>query len=713
MKRRSIRHAPLGASPAKLCQIGPTDDSVVIEPVETTLFLLSLLLAVVTFVLSCWVIAEIGTAPAMLPIIEQMLPEIRQHVHPEPLERRMYLWGLLCMPILPAIFYAMLCWWGRRYPGHLESLRHPRCIAIQDGLLLVGGVLWITALASSTKVPGFWPRLLVAALIATVMVAVCRIRWQSWKWLDAGLAVVLLIACFRLLYVNDETYLSSSDQSTAHHLEVVLGAVLQAANGRIVLIDTTSQYGVLYPYVTALAVAPFGLSLSSVSIFFALLNCACLVLGWASVRQHGELPWVWELATRIGLAGWVISFTGYVLFQLEGSLVYYQYFPIRTLSGFFFLWLTAVVAKSSGRLRVSLVVLGYVAAGGAVLWNLDTGLVVLIAWTAFNVFAALIHPSRTFRSMVAAGIAHAVCAAGTLALWVLSYALVAWGARGQWPTLQGALEYQRIFYVAGFFMLPMRMWELWQPLILVYLIAIGDCLRRCWHGTADHRTAWRMFAALLGMGVFSYYQGRSHIQVLLAVVYPAVLLCIDYGSAAAVQLRQWTPGYWWTLPAARRALLISWSAALLPALGIVLAAGAVPAAVEEVFFRESTGATKSLEPTLARYREILRGRKLVIASSYANYLHAQTGTCSALPCSAIAEVMLASQAEEIIRLLTSGDVEFLIVDERAPRVWLTILPQVISSGAWEPIAKDSGLVVFRRVALQTGAPGSSGSPNSP
>ena len=123
--------------------------------------------------------------------------------------------------------------------------------------------------------------------------------------------------------------------------------------------------------------------------------------------------------------------------------------------------------------------------------------------------------------------------AGYLALLVLilvlsvsGYALFAWVRSGRLPDLPAFWQYQEIYYAAGYFMLPMKRCELWQPIIFLYLVVVAGGVRRALQGTADAGTRWNLFIALYGLGVFSYYQGRSEVTCLAAVLYPAMILAV-------------------------------------------------------------------------------------------------------------------------------------------------------------------------------------------
>ena len=111
---------------------------------------------------------------------------------------------------------------------------------------------------------------------------------------------------------------------------------------------------------------------------------------------------------------------------------------------------------------------------------------------------------------------------------------------GQFPNIKDYLFYQGIFYGNGFYMMPMPFFHPWNLVILVYLTGI---IQSVFYfagrlpsdqpvepiSNPDHRKRMLVFIlSILGVGLFGYYQGRSHPIVLTAVLWPALLLIAIY-----------------------------------------------------------------------------------------------------------------------------------------------------------------------------------------
>ncbi len=268
-------------------------------------------------------------------------------------------------------------------------------------------------------------------------------------------------------------------------------------------------------------------------------------------------------------------------------------------------------------------------AGFSVLWNTDNGVVVFIAWTATMMLDAWALGSE--RRAVYRSVAMLVLY-GSLALGLslAAYSWFAWIRSGYFPDWVAALQYQSIFYGSGFNMLPMPLWELWQPAMLMYGVALFYSLRQAKCDPANRDPAWYFFIALYGLGAFSYYQGRSHIHCLLAPTYPAGVQACFFLVDVWQQMRSSSKKSSWL--SARR----SYARLQLIAFSVFIVAGVLnlclsfPAAV-----RYARDITVSLRPqptdaVLLRAASLVGRTPCIILSNRSNYFYIKTGSCSAM-----------------------------------------------------------------------------------
>ena len=210
---------------------------------------------------------------------------------------------------------------------------------------------------------------------------------------------------------------------------------------------------------------------------------------------------------------------------------YFQYWPIRflfpALSIPLFLWSTR---RPTFR---STLCLGAFA-GLALSWNLESGIAVAGA-TLFTLASMQLPrlrrigisssgnaPSRKFTPHPSAAFFFILSAACTFLLfWVFLQVNAGWKT-----PLHTTGEYQQLYYQLGVMMMPMPLTpHPWWLVVAVYLFALTFGLRAMWNGGARAPfTRLALFLSILGLGLFTYYQGRSHDFNLANAAWPAILL---------------------------------------------------------------------------------------------------------------------------------------------------------------------------------------------
>jgi hypothetical protein len=485
------------------------------------------------------------------------------------------------------------------------------------------------------------------------------------------------------------------------HFDLLLGAVNQVMHGRTILVDATSQYGIIYPYVAAAVVAPFGLSVTHLSLFFVGLSLPVLVMVYLIYAGKMGSGSPGALVCLLATLAVLHPFWGAALFNFATEAVYYQYFPLRVICGVFFLWFSGVYFRRPSRW---LMLAGYLAAAASLLWNADTGMVVLVAWTATLLVDAVsqvgdcpdfrstkrgLSPLASRIARTAARIAgHLALLVLTLVLSVAGYALFARLRSGRLPDLGAFWQYQEIFYAAGYFMLPMKRCELWQPIVFLYLAVVAGGVRRALQGTADAATKWHLFIALYGLGIFSYYQGRSHVFCLAAVLYPAMILACLLSADLAAAWR--AAGCSLKDPAARFCWLKLASCWLLVGFGLIHFGRGLPTAAATLARGRPREANVYDESAIGPLSERLAGSAAVILSPLSNYLHVRTRSWSALPFSSPQEIVLVAQAGEARQALDGRRQVCLVEDSREEGVLL----QYVRPEGFREVQRIGSLTIY-------------------
>ncbi|HUB68106.1 MAG TPA: hypothetical protein VL981_11535, partial [Candidatus Methylacidiphilales bacterium] len=311
---------------------------------------------------------------------------------------------------------------------------------------------------------------------------------------------VLLIpslACIRS-QIND-------DWRFTGHLNVITHALAQVINGHHFLVQFPHQYGgyieflgpvlALFPRQIETLLLPFPI-LHAVSVL-ALLLTVRLVIRSASLF----------FVTGLGLLA--------LAFVLPTTDYAYAYDPIRTLFPALGLYAAVHFFRQPGRFRYGLV---SCLAALAPLWNLDTGFVLWLSWSVTLVIMRL-GERRPLQAFIDLAIQ-----TGLLITSVTIFLLYLRIVSGLWPDPTMLASFQRLFMETGFMCLRMLVPDIWLIILTAYVIGLVTVFHFYFKKAFSWKTNFVLLLSLMGIGLFSYFTGRSAESNLAAVSYPAVLL---------------------------------------------------------------------------------------------------------------------------------------------------------------------------------------------
>lgn len=370
----------------------------------------------------------------------------------------------------------------------------------------------------------------LATVLAVLILGLIIVKRQTGQKVVFGLIAAGSMLATAYLYIVPNYY--RLDAFARYHFEAYFYPVYKVVSGQTPLVDFSSLYG-FYPYIIAPIV---GLFPDSRILAFSIVVAVLILLSLAAVSY--TLFTVLE-DKRIALIGSLAAmFTIYVIPLLAnaGGSYYLQYQPHRILMPALLVAFCTFYAKS--RNKSALYVLGFVFSAFALLWNIDTGVVVVVSWTAFQLYRSAYERNlndrsfylETGRAILSGGAA--ILLAGVVLL-VITYART-----GEVVDIMKSLASQTLFYKYGYYMLPTPLLHPWILLVLVYGISLAKSIRNLKVLRADEAEYGSLLSSLyfllpvIGMGIFSYYNGRSHELVFLAIVWPGVVLlalfCQEY-----------------------------------------------------------------------------------------------------------------------------------------------------------------------------------------
>ncbi len=331
--------------------------------------------------------------------------------------------------------------------------------------------------------------------------------------------LILLLTIFAVNLFGEDDY-----PGDAIHFNAVYYSVAQVFNGSSILVDFNSQYG-LYAHFIEPIFQIIGLSVVKYSVVMSLLVCSSflgILIFLRNTIQNSFIVWLGFIAVII---------YNYFLFQLfSGHDLYFQYWPIRLLFPCILLVVATVYFNSRSK---SLYLFSFLLFSLGILWNLDSGIVVFLAWLALLCFDELFLNNR--KLMVQRMLRHIVVGFMSLLLVIAIFSVYIYLRSGNFPDWNNQFKYQHIFYATGFNMLPMPLFHAWNILAIIYIVGMFISIRAVIEGENTYHSRMIFLLSILGIGLFSYYQGRSHDHVLTMVGYPATLLAAIFADRFILQ----------------------------------------------------------------------------------------------------------------------------------------------------------------------------------
>ncbi len=557
-------------------------------------------------------------------------PALEGGARPEPLERLLYLAALLLLPasLLGGHALARRLFSGEsgeRRAAALERLARRglgpllavSTAGVAAGLALVGGA------APAWPVLAAWP-IVAAAAGAALMAPRARLRRlapAAQRAVPAALVGAVLVGVL-LAGVMDLRHFTDRGAYT-HSFNAVFHSVVQVHLGREMLVDLVNQYG-LYPHFLQPLFALTGLS---VPIFTLAMGALSALAFWFLYRFL--VPASGSRAAA--LLGFMAVAASMVPVCEEPYDPFFQFLPIRFVFPAASFWLAWAWCR---RPRAALAASMCLLTSAAVLWNLDTGLVLLGAWLAL--YAAEAALGRRY----AAALARVALGTASLAAVAGAFATVMFALHGRWPDFALLLMYPAAFYGKGLSMLPMPPFGTWIALALVYAVGLAVGIAAVVERRRSPRALMALYLAVVGCGIFAYYQGRSAPGNLLAVSYPAIALCTMGAGALVRRARAGERG-------------------LRAALAVVAAAGGLTLATVAVTgpcllgltYRRLTGsfdAPEYVAQNVGFLRERLRpGEQVLILSYHSGVYHLATRTTTPLPLPGPTEIVRQQDADLI------------------------------------------------------------------
>lgn len=470
------------------------------------------------------------------PALDASLVVQPNEFRPEPTERRIYYVVLLALPIATWFAFRVVT---RRFRGGWVSatLSHPGAAVVLAALLLPLAI-WLAdqPFVSQFIGPpaGVGARQLVVIGVA-VVAGIFAMIWPKTVLRRVTARRVLFALCVLLAVLAGAFRGYGVDQVLyvgryMDHFETVLFGAAQSYAGNVPLVDFVPFYG-LYGDLLAPLFWLVGLSVSSFTIVMGVLQTVSLtaIIFFAYRRLRNPALFVLFSIALVSAAG-----SGDAsVWPPQDVDRYFQYWPVRFLFPALFVGMIPWWQASQSPKKV---IVFSIFCGIGLLWNLDSGLPVWGAWLVLassELFTGWRDPTLRRGILRRLGLSVAVTA-GVILLYVALLCVRA----GRFPDLSAMFHYQKLFVSLGYFMAPiphaLHPWQL-VALLMVAAFCLGFAERM---GFIKNDAIAALFPiAIMGCGLFAYYQGRSLDPVLTALLWPSVLILFLFADVAVEAIR--------------------------------------------------------------------------------------------------------------------------------------------------------------------------------
>lgn len=498
--------------------------------------LLSLFYSIFIVYQVCLLLPELFPALKVLPPIPTNIVDgLEESIAPEGLERLRFSVSLLLLPTLILLFnlffLKLFRWLG-------YSLSFVAKLLSFGALITVFYIAWkglqavdFFYLANSY----LYQKPLIYGILFSVMIVVIylyEIKFENtWKkscdrWVRlifTGVTVALILPTFFFCIYS---FASSEAYESDEHIDATLNSVAQVMAGKPELISSNGQYG-LYGQLLEPIFRIIGFGMGSFTILMGILLALSYLFMFMVLNGTVKNK-------LIGYFGFTQMF--FINFYLTSYTIaepYYQYQPIRLVFPALMLLITwfYFFKKKSKHLYYG----SFVAGSIGILWNLDTGVVLYGAWVAVLAFHEFFQSD--FKAAVKKSFFHVITAFIILATVIGLYYITDFVRYGAFPDFAKYIRYPQFFYEKGFFCLPMPLVHPWNIVALIYLIGLTTSIKNLILKQDSPETKLIFFLSILGAGIFSYYQGRSHDLNLTHICYPAFMILTIYADKLLTRVR--------------------------------------------------------------------------------------------------------------------------------------------------------------------------------
>ncbi len=453
-------------------------------------------------------IAKILTEASKIYLIS-MLPAFL----PKPVERVQFVFSILLSPFLLLTSYIFIKKFINKIAErninrfyYIFSIVFPLAIfAITYAGLAVSDFLYVKNSISFNSAGKYLYSLLLFPLGVYFMLSCNLKKYEKYiKYFTYFFCGILIIIT---LLINIFPFSATTD---FFHLNPIYYPISQVMVGKIMLVNLTGLYG-LFPVFLKGVLHVIGSSVLSFTTVMGLLLASSYLFLFLFLKK--------VVKNKIIL---LIGFSTIIFYFLEkGTDIYpyFQYFPVRMLFPSLILLLVAYYASGKKKLLYYVI---HLLAATSILWNLDSGLIVYFSWILTLLYGELYTQNKKIALVNA--FKHIIVGLFALAICFVCFGLYTYFISGHLPDLSLVFQYQKMF-LSGFFMIPMPFPHIWIVGGIVLLSGLFMAIRGWWDKEEKKSSNFIIFfLSVMGFGLFSYYEGRSHDMTFYSPLFSVIAL---------------------------------------------------------------------------------------------------------------------------------------------------------------------------------------------
>lgn len=479
----------------------------------------------ISFLLSFGVTALVVYLATLLPlgvdfdeVTKNVLPRLLEDCQPEPFEMIQYALTVITMPLAYLFFNNLL---SKRWKIKPEKSQY------WYNLLQAGMALFVVLLGVSIylvmydyfNVPfytgdgEFYKRFNVKVMgycfiiEAAILLLIYLVRRLDNKKLEkiAFFTVFLVFTIYCGVSVLRINYIQLNADYNLHHFYAFWYPIYKVFSGKTPGVDFENIYG-FYAYLIVPVLKLFGgVCQRSISIYIAILLCynsACyFIFSYRFINNK-------ILALIVALIG-----AGYGPFCVLSNAVYFQYYPLRTVFLATAMLGAVIYLRLNGNMqRLVFNLFMYIALGFGIAWNIESGLVAVVFWSAFLAFEKIYENGFDKNAII---YIIKICIGAVLSvLTFLGFVEAMTYSRsgvfiGKDEILFGVFAFEG----TGFYMIPFifGIWVIFAFIYAVTLLISVSYLAKEKRNDLNKTEVLALFlSSVAGIGSFMYFVGRSY-----------------------------------------------------------------------------------------------------------------------------------------------------------------------------------------------------------